>query len=151
MKIIRSSESGQAIVEFALTMPVLVLLLLGAAEFGRVAYASIEVSNAAKAAAQYAAQGPGAAGDTAGMQAFAQADAANLTGLTATSSFTCVCSDGTATTCANAETTCPGAGSSPETIITVQTQASINPLIYVPGLPKTYTLYGRAVQKCLGC
>ncbi len=151
MKIFRDSELGQAIVEFALTMPVLVLLLLGAAEFGRVAYAAIEVSNAAKAAAQYAAQNPGAAGDTTGMQAFARADAANLTGLTATSSFTCVCSDGTATTCANAATTCPGTGSSIETIITVQTQASINPLIYVPGLPKTYTLYGRAVQKCLGC
>ena len=38
----RGSERGSGLVELALTMPVLIILLLGAAEFARIDYASIE-------------------------------------------------------------------------------------------------------------
>jgi Flp pilus assembly protein TadG len=64
-------EKGQALVELALTLPALVLLLVAAAEFARVSYASIEVSNAAMAGVQYGAQSPIEAADTAGIQAAA--------------------------------------------------------------------------------
>ena len=50
----QSSEEGSALVELALSLPVLLIMLLGAAEFARLAYASIEVVNAAHAAAIYA-------------------------------------------------------------------------------------------------
>ena len=49
-------NSGQAFVELALVLPIFILLLVGAAEVGRLAYASIEVSNAARAGVAYAAQ-----------------------------------------------------------------------------------------------
>ena len=52
----RHEEDGQSLVELALTVPILLLLLLGAAELARVAYAAIEVSNAAEAAVRYGAQ-----------------------------------------------------------------------------------------------
>jgi Flp pilus assembly protein TadG len=43
-------------IEFALIMPMFTLLLAGAADFARFAYASIEVSNAARAGVQYGMQ-----------------------------------------------------------------------------------------------
>jgi len=138
-------ESGQALVETALIFPLLVAVLIGAAEFARVAYAAIEVANAARAGAQYGAQSGYTASDTTGIATAASKDAANVTGLTTTSSYACVCSDGGASTCAN--TDC--ANSHIEEILTVNTQATIDPLIHVPGLPHTYTLKGQAIQKCV--
>jgi Flp pilus assembly protein TadG len=138
-------DAGQALVETALIFPILVSLLIGAAEFARLAYAAIEVANAAKAGVQYGAQSGAMASDTNGIATAASSDAANLTGLTTTSSYTCMCSDGTASTCTN--TDC--ANSHIEQTLTVNTQASINPLIHLPGLPTTYTLKGKAIQKCV--
>jgi len=51
-----SKQCGQAMLELALVLPVLLLLTIGLIEFGRVAYYSIEVSDAARAGAQYGAQ-----------------------------------------------------------------------------------------------
>lgn len=78
------NERGQAIVELAITLPLLMLCLLGAVELGQVCYAAIGVSNAAKAAAQFAAQRSDTAVDTANMLAAAKSDIGNTPGLTAT-------------------------------------------------------------------
>jgi Flp pilus assembly protein TadG len=141
----RSAEAGQSLVEMALLMVFLVPLLIGAVEFGRLAYKSIEVSNAAKAAVQYGSQNHATAGDTAGMLTAAQSDAYNLTGLTLTATISCICSSGATSTCANTD-----CGTSQiEPILTVHTQGIFDPLFYVPGLPKTYTIHGSATQKVL--
>jgi len=50
------SESGQAIIEMAVILPVAIGLLIGIAEIGRYANESIMVSHAANAGVQYAAQ-----------------------------------------------------------------------------------------------
>jgi Flp pilus assembly protein TadG len=138
------NDAGQALVETALIFPVLIALLIGAAEFACVAYAAIEVSNAARAGAQYGAQSGSTASDTTGIATAASADAANLTGLTTASSYACACSDGSSSTCAN--TDC--ANSHIEETLTVNTQATFNPHIHLPGLPTTFTLKGKAIQKC---
>lgn len=140
-----SGQAGQALVETALIFPILLALLIGAAEFARVAYAAIEITNAARAGAQYGAQSGYTVSDTTGIATATSKDAANVTGLVTTSTIACVCSDGTASTCAN--TDC--ANSHTEEILTVNTQATIDPLIHVPGLPPTYILKGKAVQKCV--
>ena len=145
--ILRGSDCGQALLETALTLPLLALLLVGAVELGRVAYASIAVSNAARAGAQYGAQNGGTAGDTTGISVAAANEAPNLTGLTTTSSYSCVCSDGTASDCSNAATDCPN--SHIETIVVVKTQFAFNSLIHVPGIPAAFTLRGYASQKTL--
>ena len=89
------NQSGQALVETALTLPVLILLILGAGELARVAYAAIEIANAAKAAVQYGSQNNASMNDDLGMLNAAQAEAQGLSGVTLTnSSFTTVCSDG---------------------------------------------------------
>jgi Flp pilus assembly protein TadG len=141
------SEAGAAIVELALTMPVLVVLLLGAAEFAQLEHASIEVSNAALAGVQYGSQDPVTAADTTGIGTAAQNDAGNITLGTTTATQSCVCSNANGTTVTCGPTDCPGANS--ETILTVQTQATISPLVHLPGLPTSYTVHGQAIQKVL--
>src|ERR1700704_3810842 len=46
------SQKGQAIVETALLLPILMLLVMGTADLGRVFYYSIAVTNAAREAAR---------------------------------------------------------------------------------------------------
>ncbi len=46
-------DRGQSLIELALTLPLFILILVGATEFGRFAWATIEASNAARAGAQY--------------------------------------------------------------------------------------------------
>lgn len=152
-------ETGQALVEAALTLPMLLVLILGAAELARVAYMSIEVSNAAEAGALYGSRNDGTAVDTTGIQTAAQNDALDVyhftgTKVLATSSIACECEPatptGTPTTVACSDnTTCSSAKLSMETTLTVNTSVSITPTIHIPGIPTTYTLYGQSIQKVL--
>lgn len=71
-------QAGNAIVEFALILPFLILVTTGIIALGRYAYFGIVVANAARAGALYGAQpGGGGSADTAGMIAAAEKDAAN--------------------------------------------------------------------------
>src|SRR3954471_24254445 len=106
IKIVKAirGDGGQALVETAMTLPVLALMLLGAFEFSRVAYAAIEVTNAARAAAQYGAMNGGGFLDTSGMLAAANADAGNLSGLSWVSGYpsvACSCSGTGTASCAS--------------------------------------------------
>lgn len=74
------SEDGQSLVELALTIPLLMLMLMGMAELGQICYGAINVSNAAKAAAQYGAQTSTTAVDTTGMLAAAQHEIGTVPG-----------------------------------------------------------------------
>ncbi len=150
------SEEGGALVETALSMSFLVVMLLGAVEFARLGSAAIQVNNAAKAAAQYGAQSRTTAGDRAGMLTNARGEYFNpstlsLTSPTATSGYVCNCAGSGATvSCSINSVTSPACpGSVMEVTITVQTQASFDPLIHVPGLPGPFTLTGTAIQKVL--
>lgn len=138
------SERGQSLIELALSVPVIAMLIFGSVEVAKVIYASVEVRDAAMAGVQYGTRDPIAASDSAGIQNAAAADAPNLV-ITATSSLSCVCSDGSTSTCQ--PTDCPN--SNIETVLTVQTQSTIDPLIHLPDLPATYTVQGQAIQKVL--
>ena len=78
-------ESGQSLVEAALSISLLIAVVVGAAEIARVGYAAIEVGNAARAGAQYGAQSGYTAADTTGIATAASRDAGNLTTLTTSS------------------------------------------------------------------
>lgn len=49
----KSARRGAAAIEFAVILPVLILIVLGCVDFGRFAYSYIAVSNAARAGAGY--------------------------------------------------------------------------------------------------
>ena len=143
----QDNESGQALVELALTLPLLVLVLMGAAELARVAYVSIEVTDAAKAAVQnggYSRSNAGT-GNVARVKAAAAAGAPDITLGTTNVTTSCICSDGTASDCSAGSC----AGSNVEQRITVTTQTTFDPLIHLPGLPNTFTLHGQATQKVI--
>jgi len=128
-------------------MPIFVLLLLGAAEFARLAYASIEVSNAARAGIQYGAQGRRTATDISGMVQAATNDGSDITSLLATASNFCVCSDGTSIpSCADVAADCIAPARIRE-YVQVNTSAVVDPLIHYPGLPKTFTVQGQATMR----
>jgi Flp pilus assembly protein TadG len=147
-------NSGQAFVELALILPIFILLLVGIAEIGRLAYASIEVSNAARAGVAYAAQNHTTAQDTANIQTAAQQDAPNITTLTATPTYSCSCESllgvmttpGSCTGISTAVGSCP----SPSRIVLyvqVTTAAPVNTLFNFPGIPSSMTLRGFASMR----
>lgn len=139
------NESGQALVETALSIMLLITLFLGAAQFGTAVYQSIEVTDAARAGVNYGSQSDLNAADTTGISTIASADAPDLTGLVTNSSVSCICSDGTASTCASGDCS----SSHIERILTVNTHAPFAPMVQIPGIPLSFTMYGKAVQKVL--
>lgn len=152
-----SDESGQSMLELALSLPVFVLLILGTAEIANIAWASVQLNNAAHAAAQYASQSRfnASTGNISNIELAAQNEAPKLTITFPTApAQTCSCIDantGAPVTGADCTTTDPNANgcASPDIIldsITVVAQAVVTPLIHYPGLPATYTLHAQATM-----
>jgi Flp pilus assembly protein TadG len=167
-----ANEQGQAMLEAALTLPVLLLLLVGAAELGRVNYAAIELTNAAKAGAQYGAQSPEFQYDSTGITLAAQNEANDIYSInngafSVTSSVANICSSGSQIACSDSSTpsctggycTCTTSTGVPictgnntvESLLTVNTSVTFNPLLFAPtfGSAHTFTLTGIAKQKVL--
>jgi Flp pilus assembly protein TadG len=143
----RRNDGGQALVELALTVSFFSVLLLGAAEFAQLAYAAIEVSNAARAGVAYGSQSSATASNLAAMQTAATNDGANVSGLHATASEFWSCSNAPSTQ-SSTPPTCT-AGNHLLNYVKVTTTATVTPLIHVPGLPATYTLNGLAIMRVL--
>jgi Flp pilus assembly protein TadG len=146
-----NSEEGSALVELALSMPVLLIMLLGAAEFARLAYASIEVVNAAHAAAVYASSSHAALSDSTGITNAAGTDSGNLTGSNAIQvtsvSSVCSCSDtGVSPSSCSDNSTCFNAHAAMITTVTVQTRSTYAPVIRIPGSALSFNLYGNSSQ-----
>lgn len=141
----RQGGGGQSAVEFALAVPVLVLLFLATVELGRMFYFTIQVSNAARAGVQYGALSIINASDNTGMQNAAISDASNVRGLTADASHYCVCSNGTSAP--NCKTTDCSGGSRMEVYVQVTTSAPFQSLTGFAGIVLPSTLTGNAVMR----
>jgi PKD repeat protein len=111
----RSRRRGQALVEFALVLPAFLLLLVIAVDFGRLFFSYIEINNAAREGASYAATNPT---DTSGIQAhiLQETNAQSQAGAGAISMPIVTCKDTTGATMA-----CSAAagGSGPGNTVTV--------------------------------
>jgi Flp pilus assembly protein TadG len=156
-------DGGSALVETALTVPVVAMLLLGAVEMGDFAFRASEVSNAARAAAQYGAMNGGGFVDcngtfaggscdaTSGMYLAAKKDAprtfVTCTSFAVNATSTCTCSGGAA--CA-AGTPYSCTSGLPVVNVTVNTSAQCSPVTSVPNLfSGAFTLKGFAQQEVL--
>ena len=131
------SQSGAAIIEMAVTTPLLLLLLLGAGDYGRMMYFGITLAHAARAGAQFGAQSLGHTGNFAGMQAAAQAEAVNIGTITTTPTRICKCLDGTVVNCATG--TCTGYGV-PQVAVRVTCVATFRTIVNWPGIPDTVAM-----------
>lgn len=155
-----SPGSGQALVELAMVLAFgsfLVILCLGVVEFGKLVYWSIEVSSAAKAGAQYAAQTSATAIDPTGFQNAATASAPDLvsSGLTATRTLWCVCrttgSYSSPSSSSSLIVDCSGVTCSGTVNlgVTVNTSVTVTPPYKLSMFPSSYTLTGSATQECI--
>ncbi len=148
-------DIGQAFVELALILPVFVLLLVGAAEVGRLAYASIEVNNAARAGVAYAAQNHTTASDTSstgGIVLAATSEAPEVTSMTATATLSCSCESSTGTmptpgSCTGVTLTSCASPSRIVEFVQVNTTAPVSTNFHFPGIPSSVTLRGYAIMR----
>jgi Flp pilus assembly protein TadG len=149
----RPLQSGQALIELALVVPMLMVLALGVIEIGRYAYIAILVGNAARAATAYGAQSLPQSADTVGITAAAVADfqsnGQDATKLQVPSSnqiTTCGCDNAGAVVTANCDPqvnpsagTCTG-GAHWVVTLSVTASGTWDSLFGYPGLPTTITV-----------
>jgi Flp pilus assembly protein TadG len=147
-------QSGNAALELALTFSIFgTPMLLASAELGLLTYDSIELSNCAHAGAMYGMMSSTFAGDTAGMQNAAQAEASdfgNKVTVTPTTYYACSSAvDGTQySTQAAAATACPANASNHYLqFVKVIASISVTPPIQAPWLPKTWTVNGSSIME----
>ena len=151
LSLLRRGECGGALVEVALTAPMLCVLLVGASEFATLEYDKIEVTNAARAGVAYGSQSSATAADTNGMKSAATNDGSNVAGLHATGTEFWSCSSAPSTqysSAAAAANACSSSGGAHVlNYVQVNTTATVTPSIAVPGLQTSYTLTGVAVMR----
>ncbi len=137
----RASESGAALVELAVALPVLVAVLVGTADFARVFYTSIQLTNAARAGAQY-----GATGKTAAEIQTAAAASVSITGITFPTppTVTCECATTgavfTTIACSTPAASACTSGSFRVLTVSVTVQKTFTTIAPYPGIPHTLTL-----------
>ena len=131
IKKIAQDQKGSLMVEFALSMVVLMPLLFGIADFCRLFYYSIEVANAAEAGADYGSQSVTNMTDTTGISTAAKNDAAEITSLNVTSSQVCQDDLGNTASCTD-----PSAYQ----YVKVTASYTFNTLLNVPMIPASVAL-----------
>lgn len=89
------SSRGSSLVELALVIPICLLLLAGAIDLGQAFYVATQVAAAAHAGAIYGIENPS---DISGMVSAAKDGSATLSGIRASASYGCECSDGSKVT-----------------------------------------------------
>ncbi|MBL8296304.1 MAG: pilus assembly protein [Bryobacterales bacterium] len=134
-------RSGSALIELALAVPVMALLVMGAVDFARVFYMSVEVTSAARAAAIFGSRSTASVDDTAGISLAATRAAPEVPSLTVTPAKLCGCSDGTVADCTSVSCT-------PKyTYIRVQTQATFTTTCPYPGIPSSIPVSAVALMR----
>jgi Flp pilus assembly protein TadG len=129
------NRKGSALIELAIVAPILVLIALGVADFGRVFLTAITVTHAAKAGAQYGAQDVTTSANFAAINQFVRADASPTVLDSVKSSSTCRCSSGV-TPPGGCSGSCPGYGAV-QVFLTVRAKKTVTTFFRYPGLPRT--------------
>jgi Flp pilus assembly protein TadG len=138
----RRRQRGNAIVELTLLTPLLFALALGVADFCRVFYASVAVSNAARAGAQYAIS-KNAYTNPAAISTAANDDSGPKIPVTVASSYYCRCPDGSgfAASCT------PLPACQYQAWVSVTTSYTFNTMVNFPGVPNSTALSSTAQMR----
>ena len=161
----RAGQRGQALLEFALMLPFLTLVGVGIIEVGRTIYYTVAINNAAAAGVAFGSRDAITASDNTGIQTAAMCDANGgsgsacrtgiLTRANTNVAHGCLCDNGGGSrgeSCAYpisladcGALSCDG-GQLVE-CVQVNTTATFAPLFHYPGLPASYSAYGKAVMR----
>jgi Flp pilus assembly protein TadG len=136
---------GSVAAEFAFAAPILVMLVVGIADFGVLTARSAALAGATRAGAEYARNSSTCKADLggtsciAGIKSVIQSAISSGPALTFPSTFPpiCKCDDGSDITCG---TTCVGAGKVPNRVsIAVTATQAFTPIVPWPGFPTSVT------------
>lgn len=125
----RRRRYGQSAVEFALAVPFLLLVLIAACDYGAILLDQIELTNAARAGAEYGATSAIYAGNLSGISAVASRSLNRVPGATVTAVNLC-CPAGSTASCVQPATSCPNG----QLYVKVNTSATVIPMFAFPGL-----------------
>jgi Flp pilus assembly protein TadG len=137
-------ERGASLVEMAFVLPIFLLLLFGAVDFGRAYYLAIEIAGAAHAGVEYGVQNPS---DSAGIESAATADAPDVKNLVVGAPvYGCECSDGSqySTSCGSKPTSCTY---NVVYVVSLTVSASYSPLFPWPKIPSSLSLSSTAKMR----
>jgi Flp pilus assembly protein TadG len=138
----RKTQSGSALIEFALSFASLVMLGIGAVSFGLAVRNGVVVANAASAGAAYGANSTYNAVNTATMQQVALNTDSTIQNLTATAIYWCTCSPGgSVVSCSSACGT-----DQPMYYVQVTASATYSNFFHYGGLPATLTIKSACIM-----
>jgi len=138
----RKTQSGSALIEFALAFTLMAMLALGAVSFGIAVQNSIIVVDTANEGALFGANNTYNATYILGMQQIAGLGATGVQNFTATATSFCECTaGGSVVSCSSACGT-----DQPLYYVQVNTSATTNNVFTYLGLPKTFSLNGAVVM-----
>ena len=143
-----SRERGAALVELAAALLVLMIVLVGTIDFGRVMYTALAVTQAARAGAEFGAQSTANSNNPTGMinaaQNAVQSDIGTVTIPTPTKTCRCVPNNPTTTgDLDTASVACTATCSSVQhlvAVVTVNASKQFSTISFYPGIPRTLTI-----------
>ena len=136
------NDDGNAAVEFALLVPVLILLVAGLIDFGRAYFTKMQLENAARAGAQYGLLHGG--DDLATIQdVVRQASEVPTANLTVSTTNFCACPDGTAQVCSTGDC----GGFKPGSYIGINAQTAFVPIFPFANSSRPATITGTALVR----
>lgn len=142
------NRRGAALTEFAVSLPVLVLLAVAGLDLGRLYIEAVALNNAPGVGSFYGAQSNILAGDTKGIEAAAKTDGKNYSGITVTVTQYCECPGGTEIACEDAGTTdCGGGYGQPRAYVVTEATRTFNTLGSYPFLGDTFDLKKEAYMR----
>jgi len=148
----QKSQAGTACVELAIAVPLLMLMMVVAADFARLFYHSITVDNAAEAGSFYGSQNGVLSADYSGITQVSKDDAADLEGVRVTPDRYCDCPDKGTKECF-ADENCTGfyGGTGlyglPRAYVHVTVQQTFEPLLPWPGIPNPVAVTERVYMR----
>jgi Flp pilus assembly protein TadG len=137
------ADAGVSTIEFAVIASMLATLAIGMLDFGIALWQQMEVGNAARAGAEYAAKN---GWNSSGIQS-AVTNATSLSSISASPAPTQQCGSPDATKGVTLSGTPPCTSAYPYTYISVSAQASYSPIVPFPGFNSTVTLTATAIAR----
>lgn len=137
---------GGAMVEFAVTMPLLLLMTVAASDFSRIFWESTVMSRAAETGAKYGAQDNQSSGEFTDMQRVASNSSSHLENATPTADRVCDCPDSPEVWVDCLNTTCPNYGT-PRAYSRVSVAKTFSTLGYYPGIRQNTNMTWRGYMR----
>ena len=139
----RTSESGVASIEMGFVLPVLLLMFLGAVDFGRVFYHAVTVANAARAGVSYGSLDAARSEDLDMIRQVAEEEAQNISGVSVAVERYCECDDGSSVAC---DSECDE-DEQPRIYVKVNVQKTYKTILDYPGIPHSLDLDHEAIMR----